>query len=233
MEKHTIYIGIIYNGNHGDRDERQPVNFQGELIGRASRNEDGDTRGSRWELYQLSDERLILHTENFSRWQGEHSEFWVEEILWEDLQPEGDRAPLGAKLDLWERSLTIDEALALQGTALPESDKNRAATENEFRFYKDTNNGEWALDLPEHADIGLKELLSKAAAQVGLDWLKILNQVHERQSNIHAWLAEKASEGSDEKADLAKKAQFFLGLFEEMQDFTEYWGLRNEGNDAE
>jgi len=118
MESIKLYVGSIVAGNSGQQnDTRRPVEFVGELV--ASHTEYGfgpgggitDTRGVTEVLYRTDDDRLIVHVDDWSRWQGEPSTEQIHEVAEADLQIGGRFERLGAEAG-YGRPLTLDEALS-------------------------------------------------------------------------------------------------------------------------
>ncbi|MCI0398824.1 MAG: hypothetical protein L0332_24265, partial [Chloroflexi bacterium] len=71
---------------------------------------DNDTRGVDQTLYRTEDGRLIVYTEEWTRWQGETSTYTLHEATEADLRPGGDLEMLGYECG-FGRPLTLDEAL--------------------------------------------------------------------------------------------------------------------------
>ena len=118
VEKIRLQIGTVERGNAFTQDNTRPVEFVGELV--YSRRELGyddrtgrlsDTRGVTESLYKAEDGRLLVYTEDWSRWQGEPSTYSVHQVTVEDLQPGGQYEGLGHEAG-YGRPLTLDEALA-------------------------------------------------------------------------------------------------------------------------
>jgi len=117
MAEIKLTVGIIavaYNGAHIDT--RQEVQFEGEKLGEyreAGTGRDGgptDTRGTVETLYRADDFRLIVHTYEWSHWQGEPDVETLCEVTEADLQPGGRFEFLGAECG-FGRPLTLEEAL--------------------------------------------------------------------------------------------------------------------------
>jgi len=117
METITLHVGSIVTGSSGQtNDNRREVQFTGEKV--ASRTEYGtgrdggitDTRGVTETLYRAEGGRLIVHVEDWSRWQGEPNVYSLHEVTEADLQPNGRFELLGAEAD-YGRPLTLDEVL--------------------------------------------------------------------------------------------------------------------------
>ena len=117
MSKIQVMVGSVVLGSSGQsNDSRRPVEFMGEELGSLTEYGEGrdggitDTRGTTETLYRTSDGRLIVHVDDWSRWQGEPSTESLREITEADLQPDGAFVQLGAKCG-FGRALTLDEAL--------------------------------------------------------------------------------------------------------------------------
>lgn len=113
MAEIVVQIGTLEVLNGGrTQDMRQEVSFTGEKLAEWTEYTDGrnDSRGVTATLYRTDDERLIVHVEEWSRWQGEPNEYWLTEVQLADLQPGGDFQYLGAEAGL-SRPLTLNEAL--------------------------------------------------------------------------------------------------------------------------
>ena len=117
METITIQVGSIVSGNSGQtNDSRRDIVFVGEKM--ASHTEYGegrdggitDTRGVTETLYRTEDGKLIVHVEDWSRWQGEPNTESLQEVTEADLSPTGNYAALGADAGMG-RPLTLEEAL--------------------------------------------------------------------------------------------------------------------------
>lgn len=120
METIKVFVGSVVTGNSGQtNDTRIPVQFEGEKLGELTwydTHSGGgitDTRGTTDTLYRTADGRLVVHTYEWSHWQGEPDVETLHEVTEADLQPGGDWELLGAECG-FEGSLTIDEALARQ-----------------------------------------------------------------------------------------------------------------------
>ena len=126
MDTITLKIGTIVSGSSGQtNDNRREVQFTGEEL--ASRTEYGlgrqggitDTRGVTETLYRAEDGRLLVHVDDWSRWQGEPNTYSLHPVTEADLQPTGRFAALGAEAG-YGRPLTLDEALAPKKSEDPE-----------------------------------------------------------------------------------------------------------------
>lgn len=119
MDKITLNVGSIVVGSSGQtNDTRRPVEFTGEKLGSWTEygaGRDGcitDTRGKTQTLYKTDDGRLIVHVDDWSRWQGEPSTETLHEVTdVVDLQPGGRFEQLGYEAG-YGRALTLDEAIA-------------------------------------------------------------------------------------------------------------------------
>ena len=120
MAEITVYVGsLVVLSNGAQQDTRKKVVFEGEELGTYReysadpRNPErlSDTRGMTQTLYRAADGRLVVHTEEWSRWQGEPNTEWLTEVTEADLQPGGDFEDLGAACGLG-RPLTLDEVLS-------------------------------------------------------------------------------------------------------------------------
>jgi len=117
MEEITVHIGEVVAMSNGVlQDTRRPVVFEGEKLGEYREYGQGrngqptDTRGIREALYRTLEGRLIVHSEEWSNWQGEPNIETLQEVTLEDLQPGGDFEALGRACGMG-RPLTLDEAL--------------------------------------------------------------------------------------------------------------------------
>lgn len=118
METFKVLIGTIESGSNFTQDNTREVVFEGENLGGRNvftgtdRNGNiTDFRGTKETLYR-AEGKLIVHIENWSRWQGEPNIYSLKEITEDDLKPTGDYALLGQETG-FGRPLTLDEALAL------------------------------------------------------------------------------------------------------------------------
>ncbi|HOG46785.1 MAG TPA: hypothetical protein PLJ35_14770 [Anaerolineae bacterium] len=117
MESVVLNIGTVVVVNGRQCDDLRPVEFVGELV--ASRTEYGysdrgylsDTRGVDESLYRAEGGRLLVYTEDWSRWQGEPNHYTLREVTEADLAVGGDYEALGREAG-FGRPLTIDEALS-------------------------------------------------------------------------------------------------------------------------
>ena len=112
-----VHIGTVTatSGGHCE-DDRVPVVFDGEELAQITRLGTGrnggltDTRGTTQTLYRAADGRLIVHVEDWSRWQGEPNEYRLFAVTEDDLRPGAPFDMLGREAGFWE-SLSLDEAL--------------------------------------------------------------------------------------------------------------------------
>jgi len=118
MEKITVYVGqVVVMSNGAQQDTRRPVTFEGEKLGvyrEYGQGRDGgptDTRGTTETLIRASDGRLVVHVDEWSKWQGEPNDEWLTEVTEADLRPGGSFEDLGGACG-FGRPLTLDEALA-------------------------------------------------------------------------------------------------------------------------
>lgn len=100
----------------GTQDNTREVEFTGEKLAEhreLGTKDDGtptDTRGVTETLYRTDDDRLVLHIEDWSRWQGEPSLYSLHVVTEADLGPHGDHWAVGKKAG-FGRPLTLDEAV--------------------------------------------------------------------------------------------------------------------------
>ena len=118
VETIKLHIGTVERGNAFTQDNTRAVEFVGELV--MSRTEYGyddrtaklsDTRGVTESLYKSEDGRLLVYTEDWSRWQGEPTTTSLHQVTEADLQIGGQYEALGHEAG-YGRPLTLDEALA-------------------------------------------------------------------------------------------------------------------------
>ena len=114
MEDIELQIGRIVYGNGWTNNTQQTVKFQGERLGRWMYYDDDDTRGVTQTLYRAADGTLVVHIEDWSKWQGEPNHSRLVPIMEDDLQPTGDFRYLGAACGM-ARPLALEEALAEAG----------------------------------------------------------------------------------------------------------------------
>lgn len=118
MEKIKVYIGSVVTMNNGrTQDAQRLVVFEGEELGRLTmygedprRGTITDTRGTTQTLYRTADGRLVVHSDNWSRWQGEPNVATLQAVTEADLQPGGEFEALGHESG-FGRPYTLDEAL--------------------------------------------------------------------------------------------------------------------------
>jgi len=116
-EKIRVFVGSIVCGSGGQtNDTRRPVTFEGEKLAELTTYGLGaggitDTRGVTETLYRASDGRLIVHVDDWSRWQGEPSVETLHQVTEDDLNVGGKFEELGREAGLG-RDLTLDEALS-------------------------------------------------------------------------------------------------------------------------
>ena len=118
MDTITVQVGSVVSGNSGQtNDTRREVEFVGEELGRRTEYGEGrgggitDTRGTTETLYRAEDGRLIVHVNDWSRWQGEPDILSLHHVTETDLQPGGQYELLGAGCG-FGRPLTLDEGLS-------------------------------------------------------------------------------------------------------------------------
>lgn len=118
METFTVMVGDLVVGNGGiTNDTRQKVQFTGEKLG--SYTEYGtdrhgritDTRGTTETLYRTEDGQLVVHIDDWSRWEGEPGSETLRRVREEDLHPGGPYTHLGAACG-FGRPLTLVEAVS-------------------------------------------------------------------------------------------------------------------------
>lgn len=117
-EQITVWVGTVMATSNGHvEDDRVAVAFEGEQLGQMTRYGTGrnggltDTRGVTETLYRASDGRLVVHVEDWSRWQGEPNVERLIEVTEADLSVGGAFERLGAECG-FGRPLTLDEALS-------------------------------------------------------------------------------------------------------------------------
>ena len=119
METITVLVGnVVALSNGQQQDHTREVVFTGEKLGEHAEygysDRTGrltDTRGVTQTLYRAADGRLIVHIEDWSRWQGEPTSYQLREVAETDLQPGGEFELLGAECG-FGRPLTLDEGLS-------------------------------------------------------------------------------------------------------------------------
>lgn len=116
MEKHTVHIGSLNTISSGATvDHRREVEFEAEELAKhhdygEHKGQPTDTRGVTQTLYRTADGQLIVHVEDWSRWQGEPTTYSLHKVSEEDLGPNGQFEALGLEAGMG-RPLTLDEAL--------------------------------------------------------------------------------------------------------------------------
>ena len=117
METIKVYVGSVVVMNGGaQQDTRRAVEFEGEKLAQVTEYGEGrnggltDTRGTTETLYKTSDGRLVVHVDDWSRWQGEPNTETLVEVTVEDLGPDGEHWQLGEKAG-FGRPMTLDEVL--------------------------------------------------------------------------------------------------------------------------
>ena len=118
MAEITVQVGSVVTASGGaTQDNRREVKFEGVEV--ASRTEYGyddkrggitDTRGVNETLYRTEAGRLIVHVEDWSRWQSEPNIYSLHEVTEADLQVGGRFEALGHEAG-YGRPLTLDEAI--------------------------------------------------------------------------------------------------------------------------
>ena len=113
MKTIELLVGTVRAFNNGYvQDTRRPVEFVGEELASTFRyTGDDDTRGVTETLYRTEDGRLVVYVEDWSRWQGEPSHYYLEQVDRADLDIGGRFEELGRKAG-FGRPLTLGEALA-------------------------------------------------------------------------------------------------------------------------
>lgn len=126
METIKVLIGSVVTGSSGlTQDTTREVEFTGELLAEnrqagEHRGQVTDTRGTTERLYRTEDGKLIVHVEDWSRWQGEPTTYSLHEVTEDDLGPAGYYWQLGAEAD-FGRPLTLEEALSPEQPTEPPS----------------------------------------------------------------------------------------------------------------
>lgn len=118
MESITVLVGSVVAGNSGQTNyNTREVEFVGEELASATEyglgREGGitDSRGVTETLFKTEDDRLVVHVEDWSHWQGELNTYTLHEVEEADLQVGGRFEALGAKTG-YGRPLTLEEALS-------------------------------------------------------------------------------------------------------------------------
>jgi hypothetical protein len=113
----TVQIGAEYNINGRLQSDLRPVEFEAEQLAEHSYfvGVNGElpteSRGAKETLYRVSDGRLVVYVERWSRWQDEPNEFLLKQVSKEDFDVGGVFEALGRRAGLG-RPLTLDEALS-------------------------------------------------------------------------------------------------------------------------
>jgi len=117
VESIEVLVGSVVTGSSGcTNDTTKAVEFtaeklaEGQEYGYGRGGAPSDTRGIKETLYKSVDGRLIVHVEDWSRWQGEPTTYSLHEIAEADLQVGGRFEALGFDAG-YGRPLTLDEAL--------------------------------------------------------------------------------------------------------------------------
>jgi len=111
METITLEIGSETTIDGCRQDNLRPVQFQGEEIGsRRWFTDERGTRGTDETLYKTDDGRLVVYIEDWSRWQGEISNYKLVRVQPADLDVGGAFEMLGRACGM-ARPLTLAEAL--------------------------------------------------------------------------------------------------------------------------
>jgi hypothetical protein len=111
FERVRVRVGTLIAVNGRLQDFTQQVEFEARKLAEFHRFlGTDDTRGVSEVLYQTPDGRLIVHLEDWSRWQNEPTHYKLVEITQDDLQPGGRFEFLGREAGI-ARPLTLDEAL--------------------------------------------------------------------------------------------------------------------------
>ena len=114
----TVHVGTVQTGNSGQtNDNRRAVQFEAQNLGSVTiygAGKDGgisDTRGVTETLYKTTDGQLVVHADDWSRWQGEPSTESLHEVQQDDLETDGEYEQLGFECG-YGRPLSLDEALS-------------------------------------------------------------------------------------------------------------------------
>ena len=113
-----VMAGSIETAHNGFRqDNRRVVEFTGQELGSltscdydAGKGCLTDTRGATETLYKAQDGRLIVHVDDWSRWQGEPSTESVHVVKESELEAGGQHEQLGRECGFGQ-PLSLDEAL--------------------------------------------------------------------------------------------------------------------------
>lgn len=118
MDKYTVFVGTLEVLNGGQtQDGRREVAFEADRLGEhtaygydSKRGNLTDTRGTTETLYRAADGRLVVHVNDWSRWQGEPNTESLHLATDADLEPGGRFEALGLACGMG-RPWTLDEAL--------------------------------------------------------------------------------------------------------------------------
>jgi hypothetical protein len=116
MDKIRLTIGTRRTLQSGQPDDNlRPVEFVGEELGSfTAYHGDNDTRGVTETLYETEDGRLVVHSADWTKWQGETSSYSIQEVEEEDLGPGGRFERLGFEAG-YQDALSLDDALLKAG----------------------------------------------------------------------------------------------------------------------
>ena len=113
----TVHVGTVQAGNSGQtNDNRRAVQFEAQNLGSVTiygAGKDGgitDLRGVTETLYKTTDGQLVVHADDWSRWQAEPSTESLHEIQESDLETGGQYERLGAECG-FGAPLSLAEAL--------------------------------------------------------------------------------------------------------------------------
>jgi len=128
MNDVTVRVGVTETLRNGAvQDGRREVRFVGETLGARTvygldrHDRLTDTRGVTETLYRAADGRLVVHSQEWSRWQGEPTTENLYQVTEADLQPGGDYEALGNECG-FGRPLTLTEVLDM-----PDADRPHAS----------------------------------------------------------------------------------------------------------
>ena len=106
-----VYVGeVVALRNGTQQDTRRKVVFEGEKLGERTEYRT-DTRGTTETPYRTSKGDLVVHIENWSKWQGEPNTETLVKATEDDLQPGGRFYSLALACGL-SRPMTLEEALS-------------------------------------------------------------------------------------------------------------------------
>ena len=112
METITLHIGSVVVIDGREQDNLRPVKFKGEEVGSCEWfTDDRGTRGVTETLYKVETGQLVVHDEDWSRWQGEPTVRKLVAVQPVDLDVGGRYERLGRACGM-ARPLTLDEALS-------------------------------------------------------------------------------------------------------------------------